>query len=448
VSSFVRSIDGVHKRHFFCRNCHRFLSAVTIVLIVLCVWEARSMELRSSWDERMPDITITDVNVHELTLTESWQAFSFEYGLRAILYYDHTVQVNKPFSFARDSCLVRDLFDAFALEYGLTWKADPVTSVHWFFPTDQAYEDILPAKVALSSNQHGLPMHSGVLTALLTAMHRGELGRDGNELPVSIHLGGELFGRSMDFAMDIPGGTHSIRDIVNFCCVANPKATFVVSGETGLYITIVPINLIVSSAPTPTAGALEYWRSAIGPFEGAAPSQAQVLRKLADDSARVRRAARHYLVCARLGPGKWAYNELEDEEAVWLSLALLNVYVRIDGLPHDDLSLPLRSRATPQFLASCREDLAVLAALELARLFDDTSGLKQVSQRKISKAVSDELTSEVAYLARISDRVWEALGKAENGIAGAASEWVKKITEGAPRPEREPLFTFPSPRRD
>src|SRR5262249_37333476 len=157
--------------------------------------------------------------------------------------------------------------DAFAARYRLAWVQDERTRVAWFHPAGLAYDRILEARVQVVRDHLGLPMQSGILEPLGAKRTTG----------ITVKQWGSVFQNTFNFAVDVPAGVHTVRDILNLCCVANPTKTFSVRvGDGGVFATAV--NLVPDKMDSVPVGVLDFWDKEIRqghPEDG--PTAAQIM---------------------------------------------------------------------------------------------------------------------------------------------------------------------------
>jgi hypothetical protein len=464
-------------------------SVVLMVSVFLCLFPWRvmadntAMHLYSQWDENLPDLIIRDVDTTapsfssrqnesiievlqrsqqhedvELTerlsnespapqsLAEVWQTFTIDYGIRSVLIINLDMYIHSHgMSFQCSECQARDLFNAFSDAYGLAWETDPDTSVIWFFPKHERYENILPTEIDISEDIYGMPMYAGVLMALNDESKALHINHFATSI-VGVPTGDDY---NYNIPVDIPKGKHSLRDIISYMCISSPRITFFGWSE-GKNTNLQPVNLkspYSHGRNLDQIAGLKMLRdtelSVINEYLDSFPEMYLLIQMMASESAKNRWAARAYLEFkSDLYGDKWINNSiLEEDEKVWLALSLLKHHAPVEGSSYELMITPLlREYVTSEFLKNCRIDLAILAALEMARVLDDVESMKIVTQREIPQEILDDLISDAARIARLSDTAWLALSNTEWGLASVAPGWVECITHG--KKERQTKMVF------
>jgi hypothetical protein len=354
-----------------------------------------------TWDHELPSLVLNEVSVHAGSLTEAWKAPSTAYLVRSVLVVTGEIPESMPFEYASAQCVVRDFFDALATRYGMVWTQDERTGVTWLHPADLPYDRVLTARLHVAQPHLGLPMQSGILDTL------GASGLTG----ITVKQWGSLFLNTFDYAVDIPAGTYTIRDLLNLCCVANPTKTFLArTNPDGMFVTAV--NLVSDEARSVPPGALYWWDVEIGAERGQpVPTADQLIAALADDKAAVRRAARTYLeaIIWNVPVDDLAAHSVSGAQALWVCIGLLSVLVRSETATHRTSIEIMQRLATGNFFIECESELAVMTALELARLAKDLRALEVVVRRNLVAEDIREVASDACRVAASSPFVREAL---------------------------------------
>lgn len=140
----------------------------------------------------------------------------------------------------------------------------------------------------------------------------------------------------------------------------------------------------------PTIGALCYWRSAMDPSGGAGLASDQLIERLSSGDAGVRSIARKSLdMMRRATPDSDNLTQQAPpgEKRVWTAVALVRRFVRMerpDG-GYQFIVNPLKE-ALSSGLLDDKPALKVVAAMELARVRQDTSYLETVARIPLSAA--------------------------------------------------------------
>ena len=368
--------------------------------------------MAASWDRGLPQLVLNDVTIHASSLAEGWKTFSTEYLLRSVLLVPERALQGLPFDYVSTRCTVQDLYDAFAARYGLAWMRDEQTDVAWFHPAELSYDRILATRVHVAWDQLGLPMQSGILEPLQAGSGSG----------ITVKRWGSLFQNTFNYAVDIPAGVHTVRDLLNLCCVANPTKTFLVQmGQSGAFVTAV--NLVPDQMVAVPVGALHLWDAEIDKGRGTGtPGHQRVMTKLADPQADVRRAARSYLeaIIWSVRVDEWVAGGTSAAQTLWTCIGIASVLVRSEAATHQASTETMKRLATDDFLTECEPALAVMTALDLARLTKHARALDIVEKRKFTTIELAGVASDACRVAALSGYVREVLqAKNADALIGA-----------------------------
>ena len=422
------------------RACvRRPLAVSSLVLVVMgSATFAQEIVVDSSWDRNLPEVELENVSVKADSLNEAWGDMGKDYLLRTVLFYSLEAVPEQPFSFRARNCLARELFDALASAYGFTWTQDNRTGVIWFHPIACPYTEIAPNELVVDADERGLPMQ----TAILEAIRDPWPERTGLDLEVK--QGGDAFTHTFSYPVDIPAGTYTVRDLLNTCCVAQVSKTFGVSllelpDRVQTYI--VPVTLATMGRSAPPTGALEFWKIEIGPLAKGQPTDREIMRRLADPNPRLR-----WAVCAytranihSLDPDEWVCDVYTTgEPAVWVALGASRVTFPTGEWGPPEYLTRFRGELTEELLLTGDPAVAILSAMEYARLSGDTSKIDIVSRRGLTPEDVPEIASEAARIIRASETVWQALQAKSTKIALRTSEWAGDLLD-RPWPESQKL---------
>lgn len=357
--------------------------------------------MTSSWDKNLTKLDLDNVRIRATSLTEAWKAVSTEYLVRSVLVASDRALEGMSFDYESARCTVKDLYDVLATAYELAWVQDELTGVVWFYPAETAYDRILTTKVHVAWDQFGLPMQSGILESLEADSATG----------ISVKQWGSLFRNTFDYAVDVPTGTYTVRELLNMCCVANPTKTFLVKvRQGGVFVTAV--NLVSDEVRPVPVGALHLWDVDIRQGRGkGAPTQEHVMTALADQNPEVRRVARNYLeaIIWSVPVDEWVNRRNSTVQTLWTCIGVTSVLVRSEEATHQASIETMERLATDDFLAECEPGLALITALELARLTRDARALEVVRKRNLGANELAGVTSDACRIVALSGYVRKAL---------------------------------------
>lgn len=331
--------------------------------------------MASNWDQDLPYLQLDKVRIHASSLTEAWKDMSTKYLVRSVLVTSDWAMEEMPFDYETARCTVQDPYDAFAATYGLAWIQDGRTGIAWLHPTELAYDSILAVRVQVVRDHHGLPMQSGILEPL---------GAN-STTDIIVKQWDSAFRNTFDFAVNVPAGAYTVRNILNLCCVANPTKTFIARvGDGGVFVTAV--NIVPDQMHSVPGGVLHFWDVEMRQERGeGAPTAEQVMGMLAHQEAEVRCAARNYLeaIIWSAQVDEWVTRSASIEQLLWMCIGITSVLVRFEGVTHQVSIETMKQRATDDFLAECEPGLAVMTALNLTRLTKNTRAFEVVKKTKI-----------------------------------------------------------------
>jgi len=368
--------------------------------------------MASSWDWDLTKLDLDNVRIHASSLAEAWKAVATEYLVRSLLVTLGRALEAMPFDYESARCTIKDLFGALATRYGLAWVHDEHTGVVWFHPVELAYDRILTTRVHVARNHLGLPMQSGILEPLGAS----------SATRIVVKQWGSLFENTFNYAVDVPAGTYAVRDLINMCCAANPTKTFHAQAWPDGRVFVTAANLVSDRVRPVPAGALHLWDVEIRQGRGMSPpTQEHIMTALANQEAEVRHAARNYLeaVIWSIPVDEWLRSGTSIAQTLWACIGVTSVLVRSEEATHR-ASIETEERlATDDFLAECEPGLAVMTALDLARLTKDARALEVVEKRNFEANELAGVTSDACRIAALSGYVREALqAKSADALVG------------------------------
>jgi hypothetical protein len=366
----------------------------------------------SNWDSDLPNLKLENVAFHASSLIDAWKCLSTEYLVRSVLVTPDRALEGRPFDYESARCTVRDVYDALAATYALGWGQDERTGVAWIHPMQLPTEPILRTRVETTWDQFGLPMQSAILEPL------AENGATG----IAVKQWGSLFQNTFDYAVDVPANVYTVQDLVNLCCIANPTKTFHAQVGQGRVL-LTAINLVSDKFRPAPLGALHLWDARIREGRGkGTPTSEQLTTALAEREAEVRHAARNYLEATiwTAEVGELVDRSTSTQQALWTCIGFTSILVRSEEATHRASIETLQRLATDDFLAVCEPGLAVMTALELARLTKDARALGVIEQRDFEAISLSSVISDACRVAALSTYVREALrSKSAEALVGA-----------------------------
>jgi hypothetical protein len=372
---------------------------------------------------------LNNVEINAVFLQDAWKQIATDFLLRSVLVVSDNSLTNTPFIFKAGHCSGAELLDTLAASYrDFMWTQDSNTGVIWFHPKNLALADILSPKIRIADEQLGVPMQTGILEAI-------------EDIPNGIRVKqwGTGFTNTFNYPVDLQAGEYSVRDLLNTCCVANPNKTFyiqVFQNREPQFTVISAVNLLpkhsVSNKPTaPRPGILLFWTLEIGKLTEPVPTNEQIVAELANPDPKIRWAACMYTEAMLDTPWSFPFDELMNksqpqEQALWVCLGAINVFVHLEEVGEPDAIKKMQT-VGKDFFENGDPNLAVLVAVELAKLAKDNTALNIVSQRKLNPGALARIKSEINYSARVSSKVRDALRITGTNWLSAAEPSLKDL---------------------
>lgn len=425
-------------------------------LIATCATGA-GPELVSPWDAALPSLELENVHVQAPSIHMAWKRMATDYLLRTILYLP--VETNRdpvPFSFSSQSCTAADVFNAFVATYpDMTWTQDKRTGVIWFHPRSIAYSTILTIKVRLGSDMLAVPMQTGVLEPLEQL----------DPFLLRIKRWGTGFTSTFNYAVNVPAGTYTVRDLLNTCCKTQISSTFYIrtyirsskNVESIMAISLYPDpgHDAKDQLDFPRPGAFLWWTMHLGPVNGDVPQREQVIDKISSPDRTIRSAARAYFAAVMwhhqdYDIERWMKETKGAERALWVCLAGTDIFVRTEGTTLTAAIKRMKKEATREFLMTADPGLALLTALELGRVAHDTRYLDVLSRRTFAPGDLSGVVADANRICRQSQQVRQKLTElgmdwltsAEPKLAGLANAQPKcefeRVEQSPPAPTNRP----------
>ena len=377
--------------------------------------------MASVWDFALPTMQLNNVEINAVSLQDAWKQIATDFLLRSVLVvYDNSL-TNTPFSFKAAKCSGKDVLNAVTTSYhDFVWTQDSNTGVIWFHPKDLPLGSILSPKVRIADEQLGVPMQTGILEAI-------------EDVPNGIRVKrwGTGFTNTFNYPVDLQAGEYSVRDVLNTCCIANPNKTFYIQvyrNREPPFTVISAVNLSSYKLTAPRPGILLFWTLEIGRLTEPAPTNEQIVAELANPDPKIRWAARMYTQSMVL---HFPFEELmnnsqSQEQGLWVCLGAINAFVRSEEATYTD-GIKKMQTVSKDFFEKGDPNLAVLVAVELARLANDVTVLNIVSQRKLRPGALTRIKSEINYSARVSSKVRDALRITGTDWLGASDPSLKNL---------------------
>jgi hypothetical protein len=374
----------------------KLINGSGFLLVVLAfAWEAMTSEncgAESKWDEALLNMEFRDVSINAVGIRAAWQEITTKYLMRANIYIG--VQTNsdsKVFEFKKEAATGKEILEAlFAAFSAYTYTQDARTGVVWIHPKQIKYEDILKQNIKVNRPAYQIPMFSGIYRPLCSLLSpsviAASLTKSGS--PSSPYC----------YFVDLPSGICSARDILNYCCAANPTKAFEVGFESvkssnQLFILIFDLHYLNPMA-LPRAAAVKFWEIEIGRPADGIPTADDINAALSDANPRRRWAAVAYLEAAQANysPVKLIGRNDLPEKAVWVALGVENtLYKGIGDLNYFNNVAAHIPGITNDLMQIKDANLALIASLELAREKQDSTNLDGIISKH--KYIEEEIAN-------------------------------------------------------
>jgi hypothetical protein len=396
--------------------------------------------LISKWDAAVPSMQLREVHLHAAgsSLSEVWRDVASQTRVRAVLFAttpQTEVQNQKiAFRFDRTNCTVNDLLKAFASAFPqYRFDQDPDMGVLWLHPTNVAYNDILSGQIQVTRPAEAFPMLTRILGPL-TPFQSLQLGPG----PVT---GGGL--SSFNYPVDLPVRTYSLREIVNYCCLACPDRTFDFEPCGHESFSYSCLLVCPYGKPLP-AGAEFFWQKEIDPSVVKEPTDDQLIAALASQDSHIRWAARQYFDFNFMANESFRAEIIQraarPATAIWVTVGIESVAGYGAGLNSPNSpSCIHRLRAVFQR----KEDLSgepglkALAAVELARVTHDFGPLREVARQPLAAAEIADVKYDLIRNLHYSDTVQDQLAELNPLWAGFSRVEIEELGR------TDNLFTLP-----
>src|SRR5665213_1315698 len=179
------------------------------------------------WDEALLNMEFREVSINAGSMLTAWEEIGAEYLLRANIFTIAGADSDStPFRFKKREATGKEILEALLAAYpAYTYTQDQETGVIWIHPKRIKYEDILNQKIKIERAACQIPMFTRIYQPLCGLLSpyviAGSLPKSGS--PSSSYC----------YFVDLPSGVFSVREILNYCCAANPTKAFAVGPEFG-----------------------------------------------------------------------------------------------------------------------------------------------------------------------------------------------------------------------
>lgn len=339
--------------------------------------------------------------------------------LRVNLYLDLTSGSDREkFDFERETTTGKEVLQALVTSYpAYTYTQDSVTGVIWIHPRKLTIHEILSQRINIEIPAHQVPASRIIFSGLCTLLSVKLLDLNWMDL------------QAFAYGVELPTGVYSARDVLNFCCIANPSKAFLVSSGKKGQLSMLPRNLSYANplAP-PRAAAVRFWEIEIGSSANGTPSPAEISAAMSDANPRVRWASRAYLEATKQNyQAKDLFGNADSpEKAAWSALGYEAAIFR--GVNDPRFLLNLGSEFTDTAMHLRDPGLALLVSLELAREKQITNSLDIiVTEHKFSASEIASIKPDVYRLAHQSVLVLNKLKVLKLEVPEFAPEALREL---------------------
>jgi hypothetical protein len=405
----------------FHRNIWLWLLLFSLVLGIANSGWASDDAIRSKWTDNLLSVELGDVHIETNTMAGAWQEMATKYLLRANLFMDEpAISDTTTFAFHKEKTTGKELFDAFLTAYpAFTYKQDPLTAVIWIYPKRVNYNNILNQKIRITRQAVQVSMYKDVYIPLCKLLAPEVIDSDNlpmeGSVPIDPSTGKPPIPYFWLYNLDLPAGDYSAREMLNFCCAANPTKAFLIrseSGQQGRLVIFLENLLYQNPMAPPRVEAIKFWEVEIGKATKGTPSLEDIRMAMSDSHPDKRIAASFYVEACIANYSAFdliGQAEGADQE-VWTALGVEYALWR----DADTKFLTGMMRSFPRLREDIKRienpDLALLASLQLTREKQDTSYLDAIVDKHTYTA--EEITSikpELYRMARSSKAVRDKL---------------------------------------
>jgi hypothetical protein len=406
----------------------RIVQLFILLASVTSFAKAADVQIKSKWDADLLNVTIHNVSIKSGRMQTAWEEISKQYLLRANFYMDAGSDSDTTtFEFKKELATGKELLEAFLAAFpAYTYTQNQESGVIWIHPKRINYEDILNQKIKIDRPAHQVPMYRDVYIPLLKLLDpnvvdsydsRARIGYMGMIDPAT---GKPPIPISMFYDVDLPAGVYSAREILDFCCVANPSKAFVIRpvyGKKEPLVIFLEGLLVYNPLVPPRDEAVRFWELEIGKPTNGIPGNEEVRAAMSDTTNPEKRLAASLYVeaCDNYSPAILIGNAAGSEQAVWTALEVESVEWR-DALWSDAharffTEIP---RSIPRMGEDLKKienpDLALLVSLQFMREKLDTSYLDDiVNKHTYTKEEIASIKPELVRAARSSEIVRDKL---------------------------------------
>ena len=400
---------------------------------------AADVAIRSKWDENLLAVELGDVSVKANNMAGAWDEMTAIYLLRMNLYMDATViSYEKPFDFHKEKATGKDVLDGFLATYSsYTYTQNAETGIIWIYPKGKNYNDILNQKVRVIHKANHVPMYTDIYIPLCkllapNVINPSDLPEQEGEIDLS--TGKPPIPYSWLYDVDLPTGDYSVREILDFCCAANPTKAFLIrpaSREQNAALVIFPKD-ILSPNPLlpPRVEAIKFWEFEIGQPTNGIPSLEEVREAMSDPNPEKRSAASFYIEASMLNYSTLTLIGKADgsDQAVWTALGVRYALWRDETTNF----FTRMTQAFPRLREDLKEiknpDLALLASLQLTIEKQDTSDLDAiVNKHTYTEKEIISIKPELTRMARSSKAVRDKLKEMKSQVPELSPEALDEL---------------------
>jgi hypothetical protein len=341
------------------------------------------------WDHGLLEVVLKDVDLEGDSIEQVWQAMSDKYQIRSSLYFHVRPEAAGEVRLRRATCTVRELYDWLVGVFPeMTWSQDSESGIVWFHPRATPL-DALSNPIVFPHSMRGARVFSDILEPLATEQRFGLFRR------------GAARRNTLDYPVDIPKGSYTIKEVLDLCASANPKTCFFAFvPDAGLIIA--PLTSFNQSPVPVPPGAVAFWKTYINAADNHIPSERDIIGAMASSDPGVRWAGRNYLSMLLLSLSvDDLIRSAEGRSALAAAIEVVNLMVRDLKMATHTVGLATIDRElTDAFLESGDPQLALLGALQLARVKKDTSKLEKLTTRALPETVVKPILSDVHRILR------------------------------------------------
>jgi hypothetical protein len=422
-------------------KCQALDSIYLLLLLPISATNAFSEPISSKWDTDSLFTDIGGVHIHAYSAEDAWREITTQYLLRVNLYMDDpAVPDQRTFVFDKDQATGKEIVDAFVATYKTyTYKQNPDTGIIWLHPKRVKYADILSQRISITSHgNNAVPMYTYVYLPLCNMLRPTIL--DSSEVPGPVDMlldsnGKPPFPYTWLYDVELPVGVYTAREILDFCCVADPTKAFQVRPvQWRQNSLVISRENLLSGDPLspPRKQAVRFWGVVIGKSTNGIPSLDEIRKAMSNSDPGKRLAASLYVEACFMNyaPISLIGKAADSDQAIWTALGEEYAEWREADTNYFTELIPRIPRLAKDLQNIRDPRLALLASLQLTRENRDTSYLDSIVEKHVyTEAEIASIKPELTRMARSSKAVRDKLMEMKSQVPELSPAALRELAD-------------------